>query len=31
MAWYTNWPTTFWITALSAGIYIITAAVRRTA
>jgi zinc/manganese transport system permease protein len=24
LAFYTDWPTSFWITALSAGIYLLT-------
>lgn len=30
LAWYTDWPTTFWITVLSALIYVAAALVRRS-
>jgi zinc/manganese transport system permease protein len=29
LAWYTDWPTTFWITVVSAAIYVAAATIRR--
>jgi zinc/manganese transport system permease protein len=31
LAWYTDWPTTFWITVLSAAVYVVAALIRRAA
>ena len=31
LAWYSDWPTTFWITVLSATVYVAAALVRRAA
>jgi zinc/manganese transport system permease protein len=31
LAWYTDWPTTFWITILSGGVYLVAAMMRRAA
>jgi zinc/manganese transport system permease protein len=29
LAWYSDWPTTFWIALLSAAVYLAAVAVRR--